>query len=225
MYVLHSATPAFGAKSSSPFAMKAESLLRLAGVDFTRVDTMPTKGPRKKLPFLTLPGGAVLSDSWNIQQHLVAHEGLALAAAPLETALRRVIEDSLYFAQMHVRWAYHPHAVRDGLLGEVPAPLRGVVFRLIRKSVRQATWGQGIGRRPEPEMLELVRQDLDALEAALGEGPFLGGTTMSGADLSLHGLLEQLVPVTFDDPLTAAVRARDRLVALHGRVDAALYAD
>jgi glutathione S-transferase len=222
-YLLNGAMPAWGAKSSSPFAMKAESLLRLAGVGFERVDVMPTKGPRKKVPFVVTPDGETIADSWNIRRHLEAREGLRLAAAPCETALRRLVEESLYFAQMHFRWAHHRDEVRETFFGAVPWPARRLVFALVHRSVEAATWGQGFGRRPEAEMLEVVADDLDALEEALADRPYFGGDALSALDVSVHGILEQLVPVTLEDPLTEAVRARARLVAVHGRIDEAIY--
>lgn len=225
MYTLSSAKAAFGTRCASPFATKAETLLRLAGVAYTRRDVNPMTGPRKKVPYLLTPDGEVITDSWNIQRHLEHHEGLVLAPLPLEVPLRRTIEEHLYFAQMHMRWTHHPAAVHRAFFGELPWPVSWLVFTLVRRQVRSALWGQGMGRRPEREILDLVALDLDAIEAALGDGPLLGGDRPSSVDVSLHGLLEQLVPCTLDDALVRAVRARPRLVALHRHMTALCYDD
>jgi glutathione S-transferase len=218
MYTLYSAQPAFGVRSASPYATQAESLLRLAGVPYERVDVLPTKGPRGKVPFLKRPDGRIVSDTRNIRAELVAH-GLSLAPSRHETPVRRVIEDSLYWAQMHFRWAYHPDEVRAEFFGGVPAPLRGLVFGNVRRQVTRTLWLQGFGRRPEAEQLAIVGEDLDALEAALGTDPLLGGERLAAVDLSAHGLLGQILGARFDDPLTRAVRARPALVAYHRRVE------
>ena len=217
-YVLYIAKPAFGVPDASPFATKAESLLRLAGVPHTKVHVNPTTGPRKKIPYLACPDGTVITDTRNIRAHLGKSAGLTLASTPADILVRRVVEDHLYWVQVYFRWVHHPEAVRDELFSEVPWPLRGVVFGMVRRQVVRDLWGQGLGRRPKAEILELVEEDLDAIEHALGEGPFFGGDRLSDADLSVHGLLDQLVLAVFDDALTQAVRARPRLVELHQRI-------
>lgn len=223
-HVLHVAPAAFGVRNASPFALKAETLMRLSGVPFEARPSDPRRGPRQKLPFLETPGGAVIADSRNIHAYLERAHGLRLAAGPHDTLVRRIVEEHLYWLQVSFRWNHHPDAVRDGFFGGVPAPFRGLVFGMVRKQVRASLWGQGTGRRPEDEQLALAHEDLDALERALGAGPFLGGDALSVADASTHGLLSQLLG-DLDDPLTRAVRARAGLVAYHRRVEAAVYGD
>ena len=219
-YVLHIAPPAFGVPNASPFATKAHSLLQLAGVPFTAAPANPTAGPRNKIPFLTCPDGRVIADTRNIRRHLEQHANLKLAASPSDTLVRRLVEDSLYWAVVYFRWQHHAAEIRDGFFAEVPSLLRPLVFGLVRRQVLRTLWGQGLGRRPEAEILDVVEEDLDALEHAMGDGPFLGGDAICEADLSVHGLLDQILPSVFDDPLTRAVRARPGLVDYHQRVDA-----
>jgi len=224
MYVLYGAPPAFSASHASPFSLKAHHLVTLAGVPFRFEGVNPTRGPRKKIPWLTCPDGTVIADTRNIQRHLAEHAGLTLGDSGRTERVRRVVEEHLYWAQMYFRWAHHPDEVRDELFGEVPWPLREVVVGVVRRQVRRDPWGQGLGRRPETEIVELVKEDLDMLEDALGDGPFFGGDTLATADLSCQALLEQLLPTSFEDPLILAVRRRPRLVEHHRRVADAVTA-
>lgn len=216
---LHSAKSAFGVPCASPFATKAESFLRLSGVPYTREDVSPVTGPRKKIPYLTLLDGRVVSDSRNIEEYLRRAGQLELAPCALDTLVRRLVEEHLYFAQVYYRWTHHPDRVRDELFAEVPPGLRHIVFAMVRRQVRRDLWGQGIGRRPEAEILALVEEDLSALECALDDRPFFGGDALSSADCAAHGLLDQLLACDLSDDLTRAVRQRERLVAYHRRVN------
>lgn len=220
--ILHSATPAFGARSGSPFATKAESLCRLAGAKFTRVDARPDQGPRGKLPFMTLTGGEVVSDSANILQHLEG-QGFAISRSAHDVLVRRLVEEHLYFAILRFRWTYQLAAVEDAFFSELPWPLRPLVVRRVKKQVKAALHGQGIGRRPESETLKVVREDLEAVRGALGDHRYLGGESLSLADVSVHAILDQVINTSLDDPLITTVRGDDGLRHYHHRVDDAIY--
>jgi len=222
MYTLYAAVPAFGAQCASPFALKALSLLTLAGVDFTREDVNPITGPRKKLPYLRTPDGQVITDTWNIHRHLEAHAGLELAPFPLDHLVRRTVEEHVYFAQVHFRWTHHGRAVREAFFADVPWPVRGVVYALARRSVRSALWGQGMGRRPDAEILDIVAEDLDAVVAALDGRATFGRGGLSMADICVHAMMDQLVPSIFDDPLIRLVRSYGPLVQHYRHVGSLL---
>lgn len=223
MLRLYSAKSAFGVRCASPFATKAESMLRISGADFERIDASPVNGPRKKLPYMVTPDGETISDSRNIQLYLEQHHGLRLAPCAVDTLVRRLVEEHLYFAQVYARWVHHAPRVRDEFFAEVPPVLRSIVFALVRRQVRGALHGQGIGRRPEAEIIELVHEDLDALERALGKARFFGGDELAAADLSAHGLLDQVLSSDLDDAVHAAMREHAALNEYHRRVDDAVW--
>jgi hypothetical protein len=93
---------------------------------------------------------------------------------------------------------------------------------MVERQVRRDLWSQGLGRRPESEILELVEDDLETLELALGDATFFGGEALSDADLSFHGLMEQVVGTRFDDPLVHCFCRRTALMVHRGRVAAAV---
>lgn len=217
----HTAPAALGTRSASPFCLKVEALLRLAEVPFESVLSSPVQGPRKKLPWIVTADGRTIPDSRCILAHLRAEHGLTLPEGPI--AARRLVEDHLYWSQVLFRWEHHAAEVREALFADVPAPVRPIVFAMVRRQVRRDLWGHGLSRRPMDEILELVDEDLEGLEEALGEGPYLGGDAISVTDLSAYGLLHQLLRAPWEDALTDRVRARVPLVALHDRVDEALF--
>lgn len=217
-YILHSSPAAFGVRNASPFSLKAESLLCLAGVDYERVNAQPIKGPRQKLPWLVTPEGETISDSRNILLHLQREEGLDLPAAEHDVAIRRVAEEHLYFAAGYFRWKYHPDAVKQAFFASIPSPFRGLVFGMVRRSVMKQFHAQGIGRRPEAEILDLAIEDLSALDGLLGEGPYYGGEDLSLADVVVHASCSQL-DSDLVHPLTKLYRTFPRLVAHQARVE------
>ncbi|MEM7674702.1 MAG: glutathione S-transferase C-terminal domain-containing protein [Myxococcota bacterium] len=62
---------AWGIRNASPFNMKAEALLKMAGLSYDAVEALPQKGPKGKMPTL-IDGDQVIGDSSFIQRHLDA---------------------------------------------------------------------------------------------------------------------------------------------------------
>lgn len=224
MMKLHTAKPAFGLRCASPFGTKADALLRLAGVDAERVFAFPQDGPREKLPFLVLDDGSAISDTRNIQRHLEREHGLTLAPCPHDTLVCRTAEEHLYFAIMRVRWEHHFERVRDELFAPVPGVMRGLVAGHVRRRVTRDLWGQGMGRRPEEEMLALVDDDFAALAEALDGRRFFGGEALALADLAAYAILDQVFGSELHDPLTERAVEHRALVTYHRRVDERLFA-
>ncbi|HEX7688192.1 MAG TPA: glutathione S-transferase N-terminal domain-containing protein, partial [Burkholderiaceae bacterium] len=101
--------PAFGLPNGSPFCMKVEVFLRLAGLEYRTVTASPLPAPKGKLPVLR-DGGRTIADSEAIVRHLQATyaDRIPAALAAPETArellVRRTIEEHLYFAALRFRW-------------------------------------------------------------------------------------------------------------------------
>jgi len=221
-YVLHSVPAAFGVRNASPFSLKAETLLRMAGVDYERRDATPNQGPRRKLPFLTTPEGDTISDSRNILVHLQREARLSLPSAEHDVAVRRLAEEHLYWSITYFRWVHHTAEMQRALFGTVPGLFRGLVFGMVRRKVLRQLHAQGTGRRPETEILELALEDLEALDGLLEEAPFFGGDRIATADVVVHATTSQL-DGDLVDPLTEAFRDFPRLVAHQDRVERSVH--
>lgn len=189
---------AFGVRSASPFALKAEMLLAVSGLPFDIEPSVPRRGPRGKMPVL-VDGGAIVPDTRNIQHHLETHRGVSFDGhlTPEDrangTAIRRLCEEHLYWASTHVRWTEQPERLRDAYFAEVPWPLRGLVFSMVRRQVRRDLWGQGLGRMTRDEILRLAAEDLASLRNVLGAKPFLFGERLSSFDLTAAALLVNIL--------------------------------
>jgi len=216
--------PQFGLMNASPFCMKVEVYLRLAGLPYRTVDTVPPGTPKSKLPVLR-DQGRVIADSEAILDYLrEAYAGqlpepLRAPETGTQLLLRRTVEEHLYFAVMRCRWldpagAAHTRHFFDG----VPAPVRGLVFGMVRRKMRRDLWGQGIGRHDDGCVNAKACADLDAVIACLGDQPFFAGAEPAAIDACLYAFLANLIWVPFETPIKACAQANAPLVAYTDRM-------
>ncbi|MDH4288663.1 MAG: glutathione S-transferase N-terminal domain-containing protein, partial [Aquincola sp.] len=153
MIKLFQFAPAFGLPNASPFCMKMETYLRMAGLPFELVNSGDVmKAPKHKLPYID-DGGNVVADTTFIIEYLKGRYGDPLDAAlsPLEralaTAFQRLIEENLYWAVVQTRWADDAGWARTrvAFFGAMPAPLRWFVPALARRGVLGEMRGHGMG--------------------------------------------------------------------------------
>jgi glutathione S-transferase len=69
MITLYGAGPFFGLPDPSPFAMKAETLLRMSKLPFDKKQMSRSKAPKGKIPYIE-DDGKLLGDSTFIRWHL-----------------------------------------------------------------------------------------------------------------------------------------------------------
>ena len=88
MIKLYQFAPAFGLPNASPFCMKVETYLRMAGLPHELVNDglRVMKAPKGKLPFID-DDGVVVADSTFIIEHLQRRYG-----APLDEALGALLD-------------------------------------------------------------------------------------------------------------------------------------
>ena len=124
--------PAFGLPDPSPFAMKGEMLLKLAGVDYRTEAGDVRKAPKGKFPVL-IDGDTTVPDSTFIRFHLEDRhgidfdKGLSARERGIAWSVEKMLEDSLYFAVMYERWAIDENFDRGPrtYFDVIPAPTAG----------------------------------------------------------------------------------------------------
>ena len=106
---LHVTRAAFGLPDTSPFVMKTEVQLKMAGLAYKRVAAIPPQAPSGKLPYI-VDEGEVVTDSTFIRAYIERAYGVDLDAG-LDArqraecwAIERTLEDHLYFAMVWFRW-------------------------------------------------------------------------------------------------------------------------
>jgi glutathione S-transferase len=217
---------AFGLPDPSPFVMKSEVQLKMAGLRFKRERRGPQAAPKGKIPFID-DDGLIVADSTFIRDHIEKtrrydfDSGLYSVERSLAWAMERMLEDHLYFALVHMRWmddanfAKGPAHFFDGAPEGVAAAAR--------ERVRAVLQGHGIGRHSQAEIAELGGRSLEALSIFLGDKPYLMGETLCGADATMFAMLAGILTPYFDTPLRNAALRHENLVAYSERMMQCYY--
>lgn len=218
---------AFGIMNGSPFCMKVEVFLKLAGLPY-RVNSrvLPMRLPKGKLPALR-DGDALVCDSQTIIEHLQRHHAAALppalqrAESGAEHVLRRMVEEHLYFAMLWHRWIDDAGwaVTAPTFFSHLPGPLRAVVPALVRRKMRRDLVGQGMARHDAGEIAARACADLDAVALTLGELPYFGGEAPGAIDATLYGFLANVLFVAIDNPVQRHLQTLPTLVAYTSRLE------
>lgn len=228
MIRLHQFAPAFGLPNASPFCMKLEIYLRMAGLPYETVNSGDVlKAPKRKLPYIE-DGVRVLADSSFIIEHLKATYGdpldgwLGPAQRAVALAFQRLFEENLYWAVVHTRWA-EPSGwgqTREAFFGALPRPIRWVLPMLARRGVLAEMKGQGMGRHSREEIHAIGVRDVGAVAGFLADKPFLIGEQPCSLDAVGYAFLANLLWAPVDSPIRDALRERANLVAYCERMKA-----
>lgn len=193
--------PVWGLPNASPFCMKLEVWLRLAGIEH-RLETL-TRPPRTKsgkVPFIERADGTFLSDTSTIIETLRQEFTIELDAhltpeqQSLSLFIRRTLEEHLYWVTVYERWLINSAwaATKVAYFGDLAPILRTLVPALIRRKVARDAWGQGIARLPHHEILARADKDLRALDATLGDNPFFFGERPTSVDATAYAFLANM---------------------------------
>lgn len=221
MIQLHQFPTALGVPNLSPFCMKAEVWLRLAGLPYEiKWTPNPGKGPKGKLPFIK-DGGTVVADSQNIIEHLEQAYGVNLDAGlsaeqkAVGHAFLRMLNEHTYFALLHYRWIDEKTwpLTRQTFFGGIPPGLRQALSAFVQRKTRRDLQGQGLGRHAPEEILRRASQDIAAIAEQLNIKPYFMGDKPGNIDASVYAFLANMWEVQLDTPLKAVVGRHKNLVA------------
>ncbi|MCP5088343.1 MAG: glutathione S-transferase family protein [Rhodobacteraceae bacterium] len=231
MLTLRIYPPAFGEITGSPFSTKALCLLNRSGLKFrTEVTPDPRKQPKQKFPVL-VDDGKIVPDSDQIRDHIEEKyafdfdEGLSAEQRAVSRAVIRMTEENIYFAIVSNRWQQDENwpLTRQEFFGGMPGILRNFISGKIRKNVVAALFGQGMGRHSLAEQVERVRHDIDAIEALLGDKPFLFGENPTAGDASVVPMLRAMAFYPQKSALSDLVLGRPKLMAYLERGKQEMY--
>ena len=221
--------PVFGLRSASPFCLKADAQLAMAGAKYTVRLGDVRKSPSGKLPVL-LDEGETVTDSRKIRSHIEKKLGVDLDAGldarerAIALTTQRAIEEHLYFAIIKDRWMGNPDVVREAFFGSVPSLMRKTVFSVVRKTVEKSLHGQGFGRLTETDARALIRADVGAI-AALFQGPYFFGERRSAVDAVVYAFLASALTKETPGPAQEIVREHGELVDFVARFGDEVFAD
>ncbi len=226
MIELHQFEPAFNLPNPSPFCMKVEVFLRLAGLEYkTVVCPDPRKAPLGKLPFIK-DGGKIVADSNTIIEYLARSHGADLDRSlsederALAHAYRRMLEEHAYFGLLYSRWidpAQWPDT-RKVFFGSLPPGVRTLLAAFVQRKIIRDTLGHGLVKHPREEIYRRVGQDVDAVAAFLDRKPYFMGSEPTSVDATVYGFVGNMWEATLKTPLTDTVSRHANLVAYCARM-------
>ena len=215
MIALYGFGAMFGLPDGSPFVIKTELQLKLAGIAYEKARASPRDAPKGKLPFIR-DGEQVVGDSTLIRRHIEETRGIDLEAGldqkerAAAWAIERLLEDHLYWAMLALRWGDDANFAKgpSQFFAGLAEPARQERRARFRETIR----AQGIGRHAPNEIAAFGERSLAALSALLGDRPYLFGATPSAADATLYAFFASTAAPFFEGSLARAARAKANLM-------------
>ncbi len=229
--IVHTFGPAWNSVDLSPFCVKLQTWLRMAGLPYKTCIGNVRKAPKGKLPFLELDG-AIMADSALIIDNLRKRHNDPLgdaARAPAEQAvakaMRAMIESELYFAGAYQRWADDanfrvmlPTMANYAKQTGAPGWLAPILMRGARRQVLGQLHAQGMGRHSADEIARIGIDCYSAISDYLADKPFMLGTEPSTLDATVFAFLHTLLVPPFTSKIKDFVLSRPNLVDYHQRM-------
>ena len=231
MIKLYQFAPAYGLPNASPFCMKVETYLRMAGLAYEcpRRASL-SKAPKGKMPYIE-DGDKRIADSSFIVEYLKQTYGENLDAHLSEReravalAVQRLIEENLYWAAIYSRWVEDAgfKLTRHIFFAKMPPVLKRIVPHLARRGLRQEMHGHGMGRHSRDEIYAIGCRDIAALAHILGDQPYFMGAQPSSLDATAYAFLANLMWIPIESPLLDQAKKFPNLEAYCRRMKARYY--
>lgn len=204
----------------------------MADIPYTIAVGDPRGAPKGKVPWIE-DDGLVLGDSALIIEHLKNTRGDPLDGrlTPREQALghaiRKLVEDSLYFISSWSKWAEDDSfAIYSAeLFAGMPEEQLQSVPDMVRKRTLDKFDAQGIGRHSRDEIYAMGVEDVVAFGELLGDGPFLFGDTPTSCDASAFGVIGNLKDGPFPSPVRDRIRETPNVAAYVDRIRQRYFSD
>ncbi|RWS24328.1 hypothetical protein B4U80_11646, partial [Leptotrombidium deliense] len=198
--------------SVSPYCLKVETWLRMAGIAYENVDhKMKYKSKKGQLPFIEL-NGKEIADSDIIINELSEHfsknvdEGLTDEQRTVSHAFESMLNNHTTWV---VRWWRYNNPgefitaakldIKRTLNSKLPKGLLNFFFKIgFRSNVKQAV-GHGLGRHSTEEIYDFGKSDLKALSKQLADKEYFFGKEPHLLDCVAFAHLCQFIYVPFGD--------------------------
>jgi glutathione S-transferase len=208
---LHQFIPLYGLPNASPFCVKLETYLRMAGLKY-EVELLrgPPKSSTGKAPYVTIDG-QVLCDSGLIISHLEQKHGhpvdgkLTLEQRGQSLAFQRMMEEHLYWAMVYARWVDPAKPAETLSYIQAATGLKGVlgaiVPRILKSGVKKALWNHGLGRHSIEDIWKLAIADVQSISHWLGNRTFAFGDQPTICDAVMFSQIGCILHTPWDFPL------------------------
>ncbi|XP_018009406.1 failed axon connections isoform X3 [Hyalella azteca] len=192
--------------SLSPYCLKVETWLRLAGLKYENVDhKMKYKSKKGQLPFVEV-NGEEIADSAIIIKQLGEKFNTDLDAG-LSPEQKLIAHSNISMIENHFAWvvkswrSQHPGRmlkaykvdIRAATGTKLPNAILNAVYKFFLRRAAKKVRAHGIGVHKPEEIEEFGQNDLKVLSDLLGDKQFFFGETPSTLDVVAFANLAQLV--------------------------------
>ncbi|MCA9637026.1 MAG: glutathione S-transferase C-terminal domain-containing protein, partial [Myxococcales bacterium] len=101
---------------------------------------------------------------------------------------------------------------------QIPAPANLLVRTLARRDLRKQLYARGVGRHSNEEIVQMGVDDLDAVDALLGDKDYFFGDAPGEIDATVFAFLALTYYVPCPSRLWSHMRSRTRLTAYCDRM-------
>jgi glutathione S-transferase len=222
-------SPAWGLPTSGPFALKLLKWLDLAGLPYTQViEDLPQKGPKGKNPWIEIDGER-MGDTELIIATLARRSGFDVDAgltpeqAALSHVVRRLIEEHFH---MVLEWELFVHpagraGAREIAARALPGPIATAATGYLAGHFSRQLHARGLARHAPEVIAAKAKADIAAVEALVGDKPFLTGARLAMGDIAAYGLMYPMARWPMRTPAADEIKSRPRLMAYLERIHAA----
>jgi Glutathione S-transferase N-terminal domain/Glutathione S-transferase, C-terminal domain len=230
MITLYGTGPMFGLPHASPFVMKAELLLKMSGLPYRNQEANLRKAPKGKIPWIE-DDGKLIADSTFIRLHLEEGHGIDFSGGYSDRelavgwAIEKMLEEHLYWLNVNDRWLIDENFWKGPVhfFDKVPALIRPLIVRMVRRKVRQNNHAQGIGRHGPAERLVLGRKAIDCVSAILSDSKYMLGDTICTTDATAYGALLSLTCPIFKSEIREYAETKANVMRYLGRMTAEFF--
>ncbi|EFX87090.1 hypothetical protein DAPPUDRAFT_192692 [Daphnia pulex] len=194
--LLHQLDRGIFTPSISPFPLKLETYMRMAGISYEN-DFKNPMGPKGKTPWMTFNGNDYCDSQLCLE--LLASKfqkdfssDLTAEERAIARSFQIMTEEHLYWVLVLWRWVYTKGKTLWDVQMNLPTGLRLVMPLAVRRIKAQAS-AQGLGRHSKDDVIEMGRKDLRAISDYLGTKPYFTGDKPTEMDCAMFGCLAQLV--------------------------------
>lgn len=221
-----------GPNISSP-CFRVECFLRLARIPYKVHFTMDAScSPTERLPYMVY-NGTVLADSefiakWaydkfnsKVDSHLTPEQHA------VGLATRRLVEGSLQQGSQRMNVVDHPERFVELYKTEAGVPRFVAAFfvRKMRKQYINMLNAVGHGDLTDAQYKSEMMRDYKALEALIGDKPFLLGDEITSYDCNIYAHLQVFIALNINTPEFEYLRSSKILRSFSDRMGKALFPD
>ncbi|BFM08680.1 glutathione S-transferase C-terminal domain-containing protein [Halioxenophilus aromaticivorans] len=232
MIKLYGFGQAFGVADPSPFALKINAYMTMAGIEFEPRSGFAAfkNAPKGKLPYIE-DEGVIIADSFFILQHLQAKYGTLLEQhitqeqKALTNLIIKSLDENFYWCIVYSRWIREDTwpTIKNTFFSGMPFPLKHLLPFLARKGIKSAFVKHGMGRHSDEEIMSIANDTLHSLSTLLADKPYFFGDQPSTIDTAVYAFLAQVTITDLDNPLNRMAREHTNLVAFCERIRSRYY--